>query len=58
MRNGNRIAITEAPSGDRLLSSTITVSGSIPSDAGEYTCEASNVVIGYNNSATVIVNGK
>ena len=58
VRNGNRIAITEAPSGDRLLSSTITVSGSIPSDAGEYICEASNIVIGYNNSATVIVNGK
>lgn len=55
---GGRTSITNTQSGDRESASTISVTGAIPFDAGVYTCEATNNVTGYNNSATVIINGK
>ncbi|XP_011404665.2 PREDICTED: receptor-type tyrosine-protein phosphatase delta-like isoform X2 [Amphimedon queenslandica] len=52
----DRTSITNTQSGDRELTSSIRVTGAIPFDAGVYTCEATNVVIAYNNSATAVIN--
>ena len=48
----------EVPSGEREISSTLTVSSTSASDAADYVCVASNIVNEDEMTANLIVYGK
>ena len=53
----NRAAITLTEIGSREISSELSISVALPSDAGDYICQATNVVDDCEEWSTLIIHG-
>ena len=53
----NRAAITLTEIGDREISSELSISVALPSDAGDYICQATNVVDSDEETLYFIIHG-
>ena len=56
--NDSNTMATDSYSGDRYITSTLTVSSSSPFDTGSYICQAINVVIDRNSTSSLTVHGE
>ena len=56
--NDSNTMTTNSYSGDRYITSTLTVSPSRPYDTGSYVCQAINDVIDRNSTASLTVHGE
>ena len=56
--NDSNTMTTDSYSGDRYITSTLTVSSSSPFDTGSYICQAINIVIDRNSTSSLTVHGE